>query len=237
MRIFNSIRPGKQVLKTLNLFDTRNYVNPAIALFSLIFLIFLPIFSFSSQASGKLKPDVIKRIEKGEIVTTTHVTDRCFGVNTLALIDGDIETVWKVINDFDHFKDFMPHTIKSKAVKREGNTVYYNGVVKIMLLPVNYVLKHTLEDTPDRKVDTWEQVEKPRIYDDDSVIHLTITDGKWILGKYDGKTLSDYTACVNISDKVPEAIRKKAIDILLNFSVLEVIEATRRQTKKLLLKK
>ncbi|MEW5945646.1 MAG: SRPBCC family protein [bacterium] len=181
-----------------------------------------------------LTGDDLERVKAGEIVMKIGEDDRCYTARTFAMVDGDIETVWDVILDFDRFQDFMPNTIKSRAEWVDEGTAYYHGVIKVLLFKQNYVLKHTLENGKDRKTDRWEQADREKLFDDRSSVNLTVSEGRWTLERVGGRTFSDYFACVNISDRIPEFVRKRAINILINYSVPEIIKAARKRTEEII---
>lgn len=200
-------------------------------------LLLLISTSASSPALGgenkkELPQDVVKKIEKGDIVIKRKDTDRCFGVYAYALIDSELKYVWQAALDYDNFKDFMPNTLKSKAVWKD-DTPYYHGVIKFLFITQNYVVKHKLEDEPDRKVDHWELVEDAEsVFEDESTFDFSTSEGRWILERYgDGKTFSDYYACINFTSNIPKFIQNKASNILLKISVPDIIKATAKRSK------
>jgi ribosome-associated toxin RatA of RatAB toxin-antitoxin module len=51
------------------------------------------------------------------------------------LITAPIDTVWKVLTDYDHFKDFIPGVVSSRIVENRGNQTIFEQVnlVKVLL--------------------------------------------------------------------------------------------------------
>lgn len=174
-----------------------------------------------------------ERLKAGEIIVTPLQKDGIQGVQTLALIDAELEDVWKAITDFEHFKDFMPLTEESKVLAKKGNILYYQGTIKLFPFTVTYTLKHTLNTKSKNKwVDRWEMGKEKYAYKQEG-LNFKRNFGSWILKREGKKTRSIYTAYVEYDITIPisEAVIKRITNLLLKVSAPDVIKATRKRVK------
>lgn len=174
-----------------------------------------------------------ERLKAGEIVVTPLQKDDIQGVQTLALIDAELEDVWKVITDFEHFKDFMPLTEESKVLAKKGNILYYQGTIKLFPFTVTYTIKHTFNTKNKNKwVDRWEMGKEKYAYKQEG-LNFKRNFGSWILKREGKKTRSIYTAYVEYDITIPisEAVIKRITNLLLKVSAPDVIKATRKRVK------
>lgn len=192
-------------------------------IFILFFILFgIEIFSKTTE----------ERLKEGEIITEYIKRGEIEGVRILAIIDAPIEDVWKVITNYEDFKNFMPTCEDSKILKRKGNTVYYKGVVKILTFTTTYHLEYTHNIKKDKMVDCWKSAKGEYEYKGKNPVELKKNYGCWTLERYDGnKTKSIYEPYVEIKmpESVPEYLINKITNILLKVSAPGVIKATRER--------
>lgn len=173
------------------------------------------------------------RLKEGEIIVEKIEKGDIQGVKVLALIDADIDKVWKVVTDYDNFKDYMPNTIESKVLARDKNIVYYKGTLNILGLKITYHLKHTLQVKKGERVDKWEKAKGKYAFKGESIIKLEKTYGSWTLKSYGNKTLSIYYTYLKMKHNLPEVLMEKAISLLLSVSAPGIIKATRQRVKEM----
>lgn len=174
-----------------------------------------------------------ERLSAGEIIVTPLQKGDIQGVRTLALIDAELEDVWKAITDFEHFKDFMPLTEESKVLAKKGNILYYQGTIKLFPFTVTYNLKHTLNTKNKNEwVDRWEMGEGKYAYKQKG-LNFKRNFGSWIFKREGKKTRSIYTAYVEYDITIPvsEAVIKRITNLLLKVSAPDVIKATCKRVK------
>lgn len=115
------------------------------------------------------------------------------------VINAPVKKVWDVINDYEHYHDFLPYTEKVEVVERNGKKFKVNyaillkfGFIKIR---VKYTCLHTVHS--DTKI-SWESVEGD----------VTNVMGKWELFELKGgRTLALYA----IYSDVKQLIKKTAL--------------------------
>lgn len=174
-----------------------------------------------------------ERLSAGEIIVTPLQKGDIQGVHTLALIDAELEDVWKVITDFEHFEDFMPLTKESKVLAKKGNILYYQGTVKLFPFTITYVIKHTLNTkNKDKWVDRWEMGKGKYAYKQEG-LNFKRNFGSWVFKREGKKTRSIYTAYVEYDITIPvsEAVMKRITNLLLKVGAPDVIKATRERVK------
>ena len=174
-----------------------------------------------------------ERLKAGEIIVTPLQKGNIQGVRTLALIDAELEDVWKVITDFKHFKDFMPLTKESKVLAKKGNILYYQGTIEVFPYTVTYILKHTFNTkNKDEWVDRWEMGKGKYAYEQEG-FSFKQNFGSWVFKREGKKTRSIYTVYVeyDILSPVPEAVIKKITNLLLKVSAPGVTKATRKRVE------
>jgi coenzyme Q-binding protein COQ10 len=110
-------------------------------------------------------------------------------------INAPVETVWKVITDYERYPEFLADAKRVVIRKRTGNVVELENEISIVGTSVKYTLK-MVEDGP--KQVTWSFV---------SGAFMKSNDGSWKLEAIDGgKTRAHYAIDVGVGMLVPKTI-------------------------------
>jgi hypothetical protein len=66
----------------------------------------------------------------GELVIFTKDVEKGRRIVAIAEVDARPEVVFNVVNDFDHYPEFMPYVIESRVLSRNGDSevVAYNRI-------------------------------------------------------------------------------------------------------------
>ncbi len=88
-------------------------------------LLFIIFFLLTSQ--GFPKETEIESLRKGKIISNLENIEGSGFKRALTqgVIDAPIDKVWKVITDYNHYKDFMPKGKESRITEQEGNRIRY----------------------------------------------------------------------------------------------------------------
>lgn len=118
-----------------------------------------------------------------------------------AVVDCSVDEVWKVINDYEHFKDFMPGVVESRIEKREGNTIYFYERDHVPVLKDTwYLLRCEHNDEKHRKTMTLVE---------GSVDSL---DATWSVKPFDnGKALVEYAVQTDPGLYLPRWVQKRIV--------------------------
>lgn len=111
------------------------------------------------------------------------------------IMDVELDALWDVITDYEGYADFVEGLSKTKILKREGNDVYVEYHVNMMLKNFKYVLVH--REKPKKGL-VWEMVEGD---------FFKYNNGSWDLKeKGKGKVEATYTVEVGLPLLVPKAV-------------------------------
>ena len=85
-------------------------------------LLFVPSLA---PAALPLSPSDLTRLNRGEIVFKSEIptadgAPRGNGGTAVALVDGDLATVWRILTDFSHYAGLFPRVKESEVVDQHG---------------------------------------------------------------------------------------------------------------------
>ena len=78
-----------------------------------------------------------------ELVVFTKDVEKGRRIVAIAEVDARPEVVFNVVNDFDHYPEFMPYVIESRVLSRNGDSevVAYNRIAPPFVAERDYPLK------------------------------------------------------------------------------------------------
>ena len=90
---------------------------------ALLFVVLPPLLALAAPPS--LSPGDLSRLNRGEIVFRTELpsgedASTGNGGTAVALLEADVETVWKVLTDFAHYAGLFPRLTGSEVMRQEG---------------------------------------------------------------------------------------------------------------------
>jgi len=150
-----------------------------------------------------------------------------------AVIKAPARRTWKVICDFNHYKDFMAFTKESEITHQEKNIVYFYSRLKFGwgIGDRFYTIKITLREHPDKKVaykSTWELADKHIKKPKGNAIAVPVNKGYWLLYPEGAdKTRAVYYLYTDPGGEVPAFIANLAN----RDAVPRIIKAVRRRIK------
>ena len=118
-----------------------------------------------------------------------------------AVIDCPPGEVWKVINDYEHFKDFIPGVVESRVERVEGDTTYFFEKDHVPVLKDTWYLLRCEHDQ--------ENLRKTMTLVEGSVDSL---DAVWSVKPFDNsKALLEYTLQMDPGFYLPQWIQKAGV--------------------------
>ena len=116
-------------------------------------------------------------------------------------INAPIETVWKVIIDYERYPEFLADAKRMTVKKRTGNVAEVENEISIVGTSVKYTLK-MVEDAPKKL--SWSFV---------SGSFMKSNDGAWTLESISPeRTRANYTIDVGVGMLVPKAVINTLVD-------------------------
>ena len=78
-----------------------------------------------------------------ELVVFTKDVEKGRRIVAIAEVDARPEVVFNVVNDFDHYPEFMPYVIESRVLSRNGDSevLAYNRIAPPFVVERDYPLK------------------------------------------------------------------------------------------------
>ncbi|MBI3268854.1 MAG: SRPBCC family protein [Planctomycetes bacterium] len=149
----------------------------------------------------ELDPALRRRLEAGEVVVSHVSVDAHQRAQAIALIEAPVAHAWRVITDYDHYKDFMPYTRESEVLERKRNVVRFRTVLEFPLRDIWYTIRLRL-DAKAHHAD-W------------TLVHGSIkaNEGSWDLKRYAAaRTLARYTIAFDPGFYVPKGLLRKATE-------------------------
>jgi len=128
-------------------------------------------------------------------------------------MDAPPAEIFRVLTDYDHYTEFMPYTVGSKLLWREGNEVVVWGMVDPPLIARrDWVTRSKLEPGGPGGVyrTTWWPEDKLGPPPEPGVVRLTKNSGSWTLVPVDGgkRTRGTYFTATSPGGSLPEFIVK-----------------------------
>lgn len=118
--------------------------------FIILCIIISLLISGVSTATAKLNLDAKTRsdLENGKIIMTIEQNPRTkiFTPTGHSLVEANVEEVWRVITDFDHFGDFMPDVVYYKPVGWKDGRLFVDCRVKVALIKMDYTLSYVIDE-------------------------------------------------------------------------------------------
>jgi len=183
----------------------------------------IAIFAALSSHGRDLTKEQLKELKNGEIIVKYREklegTDLRI-VEATGVIDAPPDRVWKVIGDYENYKDFMPQVCESEVRKKEGNATWqYQKLHVPWPFPGDgtwYLIR--LEHHPEKYFVQWEMEDG----------NIKINHGSWKLepfGEKGDKTLAIYSLVVDPGYKLPAFV----VDFATKTTVPNIIEAVRKR--------
>lgn len=106
-------------------------------------------------------------------------------------LGADIQTVWKVITDYEKYPEFVAGVHSVKVEKRDGNKARVRYGIELLGKEINYVLDH-VEEAPHRM--HWTMVESNI---------MKSNEGEWELVEQGSTTNATYRLVLDLKIYVP----------------------------------
>jgi ribosome-associated toxin RatA of RatAB toxin-antitoxin module len=196
----------------------------------LFFIFLLTVNSFGDIVKIELKPEEKKLIEQGEVIVyeipTPHKNGRTF--KAIGLINAEIDHVYKTLQDFKSYPEFMPNLDKIEVLEHKANSAILNYTLD---LPLNKVKKYRLftefNQNTDDAVITWKLIPWPGLKESEKIKDTT---GYWNFTIYPhkkGYVLAVYQVYTD-PGPIPTGLGW-IIDILTKNSVPDIVLNTRQR--------
>ncbi len=139
-------------------------------------------------------------------------------VHAAAVIPHPPEPVWAVLADFEHRPAFLPGAKEIRVIRHEGNRVWLDEHVKVLLVSVRYRVINTLE--PQLGAMSW-------ILDKTAPHDIADTEGAWRVTALDAgaRTLVTYRVRVETGQPLPGFLE----NLLVKHSLPDLIEGLRAE--------
>ena len=202
--------------------------------FSLCPIVMLVGICHADIAKINIKPEEKELIEQGEVIVyeipTIHKNGRTF--KAIGLINGEVDHVYKVLQDFESYPEFMPNLDKIEVLKHDSNSAILNYTLD---LPLNKVKKYRLstdfKQENNEAVITWKLIPWPGLKESEKINDTT---GYWNFSKYPhkkGYILAVYHVYTD-PGPIPTGLGW-IVDILTKNSVPDVVLNTRQRVEEL----
>jgi coenzyme Q-binding protein COQ10 len=131
-------------------------------------------------------------------------------------IAAPIETVWKVITDYERYPEFLSDAKRVVVRNRTGNTLELENEISIVGTSVKYTLR--MVEQPPKRV-TWSFI---------SGAFMKSNDGGWVLEPAgEGRTRANYSIDISVGMLVPKAI----INALVETGLPKMLESFRTRAE------
>lgn len=131
-------------------------------------------------------------------------------------INAPIETVWKVITDYERYPEFLPDAKRVVARNRQGNTLELENELSIVGTSVKYTLR--MNESPPKSV-TWSLI---------SGAFMKSNDGAWHLESISPeRTRARYSVDVGVGMLVPKTI----VNALVDTSLPKMLDAFKQRAE------
>lgn len=185
-------------------------------------------------AKIQLKPEEKKLIEQGEVIVyeipTPQKNGRTF--KAIGLINGEVDHVYKVLQDFESYPEFMPNLEKIEVLEHKSHSAILNYTLD---LPLNKVKKYRLytefNQERNKAVITWKLIQWPGLKESEKIVDTT---GFWNFFEYphkNGHILAVYQVYTD-PGPIPTGLGW-IVDILTENSVPDIVLNTRKQVQEL----
>lgn len=149
----------------------------------------------------------------GELVIFTKDVEKGRRIVAIAEVDARPEVVFNVVNDFDHYPEFMPYVIESRILSRNGDSevVAYNRIAPPFVAERDYPLKFrmTRGTSANGGVFRSEWTASPEAEPEvKGVVRIRLNDGSWVAEPISGgkRTRLTYTLLTNPGGLIPDFV-------------------------------
>jgi hypothetical protein len=149
----------------------------------------------------------------GELVIFTNDVERGRRIVAVAEVEAPPEVVFNVVNDFDHYPDFMPYVIESRVLSRNSDSevLAYNRIAPPFVSERDYPLKFRMtRGTPAnngvfRSEWTAHPDAEPEVR---GVVRIRINEGSWVAEPISGgeRTRLTYTLLTHPGGLIPDFV-------------------------------
>jgi ribosome-associated toxin RatA of RatAB toxin-antitoxin module len=104
------------------------------------FFIIFPIFSIGQ---GDYSADTVTKPVDGQMLVETSAPEEekwPLHVKITLPIEAEAELVWKLLTDYEHMAEFLPHMTKCKVVQQDGDTFTVEQVYRQFLISMKLLL-------------------------------------------------------------------------------------------------
>lgn len=173
------------------------------------------MFVILNLSAEEKEPEWIKAAEiEGISVYTREVPDsKIQEVRAEAMLKAAPSKIWKVILDYENYKDFMPFTKESEITHKEKDIIYFYTRLQFGwgIGDRYYTIKIENKENPEEKIaykSNWDLAEKyTKAPTEPTAIGVPINKGYWELINEDGeKTKVIYYLYTNPGGEVPAII-------------------------------
>lgn len=151
----------------------------------------------------------------GELVIFTKDVEKGRRIVAIAEVDARPEVVFNVVNDFDHYPEFMPYVVESRVLSRNGDSeaVAYNRIAPPFVAERDYPLKFrmTRGTLANGGVFRSEWTASPEAEPEvEGVVRIRLNDGSWVAEPISGgsRTRLTYTLLTNPGGLIPDFVAK-----------------------------
>jgi uncharacterized membrane protein len=155
-------------------------------------------------------------------------------VQAMAAIDAPASRVYKVLQDLEHYKEFMPFVRESKVVSKEGNsTLFYSYIAPPVVANRDYTIRlqdqSNLDPVSGFYKIAWDAANDKGPAARDGTVRVEVNKGHWLLEPTeDGKqTYATYYVYTNPGGAIPSWLVNKAN----RDSVPDIFRAIRKRTQ------
>jgi hypothetical protein len=148
-----------------------------------------------------------------ELVVFTKDVEKGRRIVAIAEVDARPEVVFNVVNDFDHYPEFMPYVIESRVLSRNGDSevVAYNRIAPPFVAERDYPLKFrmTRGSLANGGVFRSEWTASPEAEPEvEGVVRIRLNDGSWVAEPISGgsRTRLTYTLLTNPGGLIPDFV-------------------------------
>ena len=149
----------------------------------------------------------------GELVIFTKDVERGRRIVAVAEVEAPPEVVFNVVNDFDHYPDFMPYVIESRVLSRNGDSevVAYNRIAPPFVTERDYPLQFrmTRGSPANRGVFRTDWTASPDAEPEvRGVVRVRINEGSWVAEPISGgaRTRLTYTLLTHPGGLIPNFV-------------------------------
>ena len=184
-------------------------------------------------ATGAKNPNPWRQVSDDDGLTIWNRDVPGTGIRELkasSTIDAPVEVVWAVVEDLEHYPEFMPYMEKVDVLSRRADKIIaYYQIDPPLVDPRDYTLELVSETNPAAKhyIRSWSQMNELGPPPADGFVRLDVVDGSWTLSQVGtNKTKVDYWLFTNPGGSVPTWIANRANSV----SIPDLYEALQKRS-------